>query len=400
MELAGVLSDGFADEMELAAPLDVPFGRKVHNAMSLDDLSEDDEMELEDSWLGGVHPSDMDLMEGGAQPSRPTTKDTGGTLHGFTLSVDALLPWFNLADMTMDEVHTELGARMHYITCSVNRVFRRNAWRCQVLQRLEAAFRLTPVAHSLTEVFQKLCCCTARLRREYKGQLAQVVEFWAGKAGLTTHLQSKGVRAIALDWLLGPGLDINSPDGFRAHLVLACAIEVDGKAWSGFECTSWVFVCSSVTGRKRSCPMGHTHVELVRRGNEHLLRQAALTLLLHLNHVEQVLENPRGTRLIYAPLFASLCAEVHWKRTLTWLGAFGFPSPKPLWLWSTGGFAVELACPQPKHCTERLCVTQCTRDASGRTHVRVTGVRSRLKASAAYPLAFCAAAGDMLVGRL
>ena len=47
MELAGVLSDGFADEMELAAPLDVPFGGKVHDAMSLDDDEKDEDAKKE-----------------------------------------------------------------------------------------------------------------------------------------------------------------------------------------------------------------------------------------------------------------------------------------------------------------------------------------------------------------
>ena len=164
---------------------------------------------------------------------------------------------------------------------------------------------------------------------------------------------------------------------------------------SGLVCTSWVWIGRSQTGRNAKRPLGNIKKTSVAQGNAHMRRQVVLSVLLELLGNEQVIEQPMSSIVHCVPLFNRMLCACNLQRTTTWLGAFKAPTPKPLKLWSTGHFINELRRKLPEARTGSLSKSVWVRGKKA-----VTGKRSDLKQSSAYPINFCKAVSSVIFQRL
>ena len=126
----------------------------------------------------------------------------------------------------------------------------------------------------------------------------------------------------------------------------------------------------------------------VRLGNVLAVRSCILLLLGHLGGVGWTVEQPTSSLLPWFPPVARLFALAQPTCTSTYLGAFGSATVKPVRLWSTRAWVSCLKRVRPKGVVDPAAQLV---KRSGR---RVTGIRSALKASQAYPQEF-AIAGAM-----
>lgn len=113
-------------------------------------------------------------------------------------------------------------------------------------------------------------------------------------------------------------------------------------------------------------------------------------MVAHLLKIDYVIEQPTSSLMPSVPFLNTVFEVTAAVHVVTWLGAFGAPSPKPLALRGSPAWlgAVIRRRPSKGVCPIRLC---------RRKGKKVTGNRQALSASQAYPLDFGIAIADCLV---
>ena len=226
-----------------------------------------------------------------------------------------------------------------------------------------------------------------------------VVEVFAGTAGIASHVHRRGVNAVALDYCINAAYDITTAFGFKLHVMAVCCTEHGFKIWSGIESTSWVWIGRKSTGRSAAHPLGHAWSTKVQQGNAHMRRQVVLSMLIHFLGGKQVIEQPLSSLLNFVSLVKRMLQLCHMTTTVTWLGCYSGATPKPLKLWSSHSLAAGLARRRPRMCKERLSTMRIvaqTKNGKKLIKKAVTGIRSKLKQSSAYPQQFCNAVADIM----
>ncbi|CAK9007318.1 unnamed protein product [Durusdinium trenchii] len=166
------------------------------------------------------------------------------------------------------------------------------------------------------------------------------IDYFAGKCAISKAFKAKGYGA--LDIILNPLDDINSPVGFIRHLYAACHIARGGLGCMGIVCSTWVAINRGTSGRTAEDPLGRTWYPSVARANLMLVRAVLIihTILYHQGH--WMLENPLSSIIDLAPRLATLMQHRVAHQTMTWLGMYGGTTQKPVKLFSSDKFVHRL----------------------------------------------------------
>ena len=214
------------------------------------------------------------------------------------------------------------------------------------------------LAHQLQALVGR---CLAN-RNKYS-DLMHFVEYAAGVGNLTRSCLRAGLRGCCFDYIYTEAHNVLTSAGLRLWLDAQTALIKKGMAWFGTQCSSFTSLCLSVSLRgPENEYQGDTTRSFVVEGNS-LLEITALQFFLGwLLGQLCVLEQPLGSCM---PLLKSMRHVLHFTRSsklVTYAGAFGARSVKPLQIWVTSSIALNnLVRERPAMCDEQLA----SRDTSG-----------------------------------
>ena len=171
---------------------------------------------------------------------------------------------------------------------------------------------------------------TARLAgegaKESQDALCHWLEYFAGEAQLTAGMQSKGLRAKAFDVVYNDRADVEhsalTAAGFRYWVLSLCFTDKGADQWHGIVCSSWVFMCRSITKRQLNVNVpariwGDESQPLVARGNELAVKVTFLCSFGWLHDVGYIIEQPSSSLLPHFPCCARLFACTRAEQTTT-----------------------------------------------------------------------------------
>lgn len=232
------------------------------------------------------------------------------------------------------------------------------------------------------------CCFN---RQVHQGQsssvssapLFQFLEFFAGSANLSRELLRNGLEGAAFDVLFRPEHDALTSSGCRLFADAIVSSAESCLAWFGTKCSSFVTICVAVSQRSSdNLYMGDQSRAFVQQGNSLMVVTAWLYFLARLCGITCILEQPLNSFLPLTPLMSSVLEFCQSAKVLTYLGAFGHETVKPLQLWSSSSAFSSLNRPKPQGLEGSLV----TRSDDG----SYTGIKDALVASGVYPRAFAA----------
>jgi hypothetical protein len=243
---------------------------------------------------------------------------------------------------------------------------------------------------------EEICCqllCASVLVREAavtwqpSRKLSEFLEFFAGDGNLSSAMERAGVPTKAFD------VRYTTPDagmqnlmtskGLRYAFVSIIFTTKDADVWAGIVCSSWVWVSRGTTKRSNDATMiwGDEQIPSVRLGNSLATRVVGLCLFTSTTDGRWCVEQPISSLLWLFPPFARLLSFAQAKKTVTYLGAFGAQSQKPVVLMHTSEWVHLLRRPRPLQTFSLQLVQKDTRG-------KVTGIKAALKGSQSYPPEF------------
>jgi hypothetical protein len=255
---------------------------------------------------------------------------------------------------------------------------------------------------SVEEISLQLLCACVLVRRAAvdwpnSRKLSGFLEFFAGDGNLSSAMEGAGVLTKAFDVrYTTPEAEMQNlltARGLRYALVSIIFTTKEVDVWAGIVCSSWVWVSRGTTKRGKDATMiwGDERIPSVTLGNGLAIRVVGLCLLTSTTDGRWCVEQPISSLLWWFPPFARLLSFVKAKKTVTFLGAFGAESQKPVTLMHTSEWVHLLKRPRPLGTFSLQLVRK---DAQG----RVTGNKAALKGSQSYPPQFGQAAAAAKVG--
>ena len=156
-------------------------------------------------------------------------------------------------------------------------------------------------------------------------ELFDAVEFACGVGNLTRGLISEGFKCCALDLIHSDDHNCLCSHGLRLWIQALSSCNPRALHWWGTKCSSFVSICVSVSKRSpENLYYGDTSRDFVVEGNSLLMITAVLMCL--------------SCALGHMPLHPIMCSVISFfscESTVTYLGAFGASSVKPVQLMST-----------------------------------------------------------------
>lgn len=185
-----------------------------------------------------------------------------------------------------------------------------------------------------------LCCLVERSLCNWENfsqnSLTRCVEFCSGCGNLTKALGKW--RACCFDLIYDDAHDMLTKPGCRLYLDAVSSLGKMALIWLGVPCSSWVPLCSSVSKRKpENGFFGDTDRAFVKTGNAQMVITSIImfirALLGHGHCI--ILEQPLGSSLPKVKPLSTVLTFFKMHKFVTYGGAFGGPSVKPLQLWGT-----------------------------------------------------------------
>lgn len=247
------------------------------------------------------------------------------------------------------------------------------------------------------DIYLQLTCQIVNVREKHPEDLFHFLEFFAGEAAVTFGMLQAGFEAKSFDLVYNKVADVEhdvgSLAGFRYWVLSLCFTHPGSDQWHGIVCSSWVFMPSSRTKRKlhKHLPSGIWGDEdcpLVALGNDLAIKVAFMCHLGWLNKLHFIIEQPLSSLLGHFPCYARLFERTSVELTNTFLGNFGAPSQKPVKLWHTTPWVRKLRTGRPNEAEKFVSLVR--RGPGG----SVTGIKTEMKESQAYPVLFGQKAGQ------
>ena len=215
-----------------------------------------------------------------------------------------------------------------------------------------------------------------------------LLDVCAGKARITKWALLFGLRAIAVDIDYGLHLDINTDCGLATLVLLLLRVVPGGLIFIAAQCSSWVWMCSSVSGRTKSNPDGNLERTFVVQGNKMNKRCAVVCVLARLLGVHWAIEQPRSSMFFCT---AAMRSTIEFSRAAVStfpMSMYGHPCQKQAILVGTPSWLPNLGVARKKASKPtRDRTPNLVRRYEKRGKLCVTGGRL-LKASQVYPAKF------------
>jgi hypothetical protein len=221
-----------------------------------------------------------------------------------------------------------------------------------------------------------------------QSELLDFVEYAAGQAELTYHCVALGFRGARFDIAYSKDHDVLTPLGLRLWMDYLSECKKGALVWFGTRCSSFVFVSRGPSGRRQSNDfVGDEAKSWVKNGNDQAAISSLLFFIAFKAGLVPTLEQPCDSCMPKVNPLAHVFNLVKATRVVTWLGAFGGLSPKPIQIWSSSDIVRELRRGRPIMDQKEKLVTV--------KNGKVTGTKA-MKQSQAYPPQFGAAVAAML----
>ena len=189
--------------------------------------------------------------------------------------------------------------------------------------------------------------------------------------------------------------DICSPQGFVICVSMVMSLKGNGLLWLATVCSTWVFICLSVTQRSKIDPLGDTNRACVKTANLMVSRCALIMRLIAAKGGAWVLEQPMSSLMIYHPRLQEMLREGPVFMTTFSMGAHGAPTRKPTKLYSNRPWVADLQKKVPAN-TKFAKLDIVRHGVNDRGQKTVTGGK-QLKATQAYPRNFGKAVSNCFI---
>eukprot|EP00438_Fugacium_kawagutii_P007466 Skav236410 [mRNA] locus=scaffold7610:13607:14401:- [translate_table: standard] len=219
------------------------------------------------------------------------------------------------------------------------------------------------------------------LRERSSARLFQFIEYFAGKANLSRALLERGFRGAAFDIIFSNEHNALSSVGMRLFIDALVSSASKCLAWFGTQCSSFVGLCVSNSMRGPvNAFLGDRSREFVQVGNSLMICTAFLLFLCRLCGITTCLEQPLNSCMPLCPVLSSVLHFTQSAKIVTYLGAFGGPSAKPIQIWTSSAAFGHLVKAKPEGLDGGLV----TKGPNG----SYTGNKSALEESGVYPPQF------------
>ena len=218
------------------------------------------------------------------------------------------------------------------------------------------------------------------------------LDMFYGVAKVEASFLSKGLSALGYDMVRNPTRqNILHDDGMATLLVWALMVIQFGYSHWGTLCSSWIWMCRSVTERSFMTPLGRADIPFVAEGNMMVSRMVLVWHLLAARDTSFVLEQPASTLMHHHPRVQQWSMISPLSMIHTWMGAFGHNSAKPTRLFSNKeALITSLQRQRPSNCSDKLATSEDNVMPDGPK--RVNGNKHKLKESQEYTPQYAAAA--------
>jgi len=215
------------------------------------------------------------------------------------------------------------------------------------------------------------------------GRCVDALELFSGKRAITRHTIKKGWVALSFDKL--DGENILTAKGYQLAMEKVMSLRIGGCLWAAPECSSWVWISRSGSGRSKDKATGNAKLSRIDEANIMVSRLTNLLLLAWSRGAHIFVEQPVSSVMNFFSPMSYFIASCLLFSTITWLGAFGAETSKPINVWSTCAAVKSLKKSIPRG-LKRLCTKK-----QGRTY----GKTDDLTESSAYPEKFGRAVANL-----
>jgi len=192
-----------------------------------------------------------------------------------------------------------------------------------------------------------------------------------------------GLRCRSFDKLYAAYHDCTTNLGLRYWMIELCCTDCRSLCWLGTQCSSFVKICVSQSQRRAANNfVGDETKPFVRDGNRQQLVASLIMFISWCIGGRPVLEQPASSVLPRMSPMNEVLAFVGARRTVTWLGQFGGPTPKPTQLWHCDPVHGKLRRRRPSRALDTLVI---------RWGKHFRGKTGPMKKSQEYPRMFCQA---------
>jgi hypothetical protein len=217
------------------------------------------------------------------------------------------------------------------------------------------------------------------------------VEYSAGSGMVTLQNLIAGFNGVGLDKIYDRSQDNSTGPGLRLWINEFSLTKLGALTWFGTQCSSFTALCKKQSQRwAENSFLGDESKEFVKTGNMQMTITALLMLVSFLVENVAVLEQSAGSTMPKTPPLNVVLRFASAKRVVTWHGAFGAATAKPLQIWSNNAIIEKLRRKKPVGISGHLC--------SNGGDSGYSGIPRRLFGSQAYMPEFGRAVADMMRG--
>ena len=209
----------------------------------------------------------------------------------------------------------------------------------------------------LCAMILQLCgrCFFNRENAAERPALLDFIEYCSGLGNLTKALLRKQMHGACFDYLYSPNHNMLTKEGLRLFIEALAAARTNCLCWFGTACSSFVRLCSSQSCRRpENGYYGDESRPWVFSGNCMSDISSLLFFLALCTGCIPVLEQPMTSCMVLTDCWARLIHFGQLCRTLTYMGAYGGPSVKPITLFHQAQTFEALKRPKPDWCIESL----------------------------------------------
>ena len=241
---------------------------------------------------------------GGAVRAEAAWRGATGAFGKFARGVIDRLPVAKFADWGTKPTTSLPGALRQY------------AWRVpeQVMQLIP-----TPI--------QELIGCSGNAPLVVLRNL-QFLDICAGRARIARIASAAGLCGVAIDREYSVHMDLNTCAGFALAVLLLLRTQPGGLLFLAAQCSSWVWVARSHTGRSKANPRGHETKPVVAEGNSLNDRAAHLCYIASMLQVVWVIEQPASSLFFDTDRMSSVIKYCGATRVHLWLYDYGHSARK------------------------------------------------------------------------
>ena len=167
------------------------------------------------------------------------------------------------------------------------------AWELRTQTALHLAFPLyCNFGYSVSEMVLMEAIQFCYAKAHYPDKMFMMIEAMSGMRNLSHSFDRHGMVALSLDKKYSANCNFFDDKGFENTITAYRLLDLHGLGWMALECSNWVFISKSSTGRTRERPDGNESLPKVAEANSVRDRAVFLLLTLFISRRKWIVEQP------------------------------------------------------------------------------------------------------------